>query len=217
MISIIAKDFFLIYYFVIQRQPTGKLRSTKNKWPSPKPSAKVSVPRSPSKKLSFTSQPSILPDTTGVQKTDEYATPEQEDQEVKREENAKEKKRKDDEIKWNMLKKKFGEQAAEETKNRWLQLAEEEKIYQEKKRLEEEKEKLREEKLANILAIENDDFYGEIDDVFEDQSLSDTDSSVSCLLDDADLEDFEKDFEKNTMKSIARDVRDHFNSISDGL
>ena len=41
------------------------------------------------------------------------------------------------------------------------------------------------------------DFYGEIDDVFEDQSLSDTDSSVSCLLDDADLEDFEKDFEKN--------------------
>ena len=149
--------------------------------------------------------------------TNECATLEQEEQEVKREENSKEKKKKDEEMKWNMIKKKFGEQAAEETKNRWLQLAEEEKIYQEKKRLEEEKEKLREEKLANILAIENEDYYDEIDDVFEDQSLSDTDSSVSCLLDDADLEDFEKDFEKNTMKSIARDVRDHFNSVSDGL
>ena len=152
-----------------------------------------------------------------MQKTDEYVNPEQEEQEAKREENAREKKKKDEEMKWNMLKKKFGEQAAEETKNRWLQLAEEEKIYQEKKRLEIEKEKLREENLANILAIENEDYYGEIDDVFQDKSLSETDSSVSCLLDDADLEDFEKDFEKNTMKSIARDVRDHFKSVSDGL
>ena len=150
-------------------------------------------------------------------KTNECANVEQEEQEVKREENSKEKKKKDEEMKWNMIKKKFGEQAAEETKNRWLQLAEEEKIYQEKKKLEEEKEKLREEKLANILAIDNDGYYGEIDEVFEEQSLSDTDSSISCLLDDADFEEFEKDFEKNAMKSIARDVRDHFNSISDGL
>ena len=142
----------------------------------------------------------------------------QEDKEpdVKVEENAKEKKKKEEAKKWDQLKKKYGEQAAEETKNRWLKLTEEEKAYQEQKRIEEEKERRREEKLANILAIENNDFIDDDDDVFaEGDSYSDSASIESFQIDDADLEEFERDFERTAMMDIAKDVRDRLTSVSD--
>lgn len=190
------------------------LRSTKNKWPSPKQPAKSSIQKSPTKKLPFSSQPSILTGAKNEIKDEESTAPVIEEPEEKPEENAKEKKKKEEEKKWNMLKKKYEEQAAEEVKSRWLQLAKEEKVYQEQKKLEEEKERLREEKLANILAIENNDYYDEIDEVFQEAS-SDDDSSVSFELDDEDLENFEADFERNSMKDIARDVRNRLGSSSD--
>ena len=164
--------------------------------------------------MPFSSQPSILSDAKNVQKAEESTAPVIEEPEEKKEENAKEKKKKEKEKKWDMIKKKYEEQAAEEVKRRWLQLAKEEKVYQEQKKLEEEKERLREEKLANILAIENNDYYDEIDEVFQEDS-SDNDSSVSFELDDGDLEEFEAEFEKYSMKDIARDVRNRLGSSSD--
>ena len=193
--------------------------NSKNTFPSPKQQAKSSVQRSPSdtrKKFHVVSKFSIVPNTKDATKMEECMPPEDKEPDVKAEENAKEKKRKEEAKKWDQLKKKYGEQAAEETKDRWSKLAEEEKAYQEQKRIEEEKERRREEKLANILAVENNDYFDEDDDVFaEGDSYSDSASIESFQLDDADLEEFERDFERTAMMDIAKDVRDRLTSVSD--
>ena len=192
----------------------GKQRAAKNKWPTPRQPVKYTVQKSPSKRLSQTNALLMVPDAKATQKAEDCLPPEKEEQEVKPEESAKERKRKDEEKQWSVLKKKFGEQAAKETKEMWMKLAEEEKRYQEQKRLDEEKERRREDKLANILAIETDERYDVIyekdDDVFEEEYLSGTDSSISLLLDETDLDDFERE----TMNDISRDVRERLTSVS---
>ena len=192
---------------------------SKNMFPSPKQQAKSLVQRSPSdtrKKLQLGNKLSMVQNTKDATKMEECMLPEDKEPDVKVEENAKEKKKKEEAKKWDQLKKKYGEQAAEETKDRWLKIAEEEKAYQEQKRIEEEKERRREEKLANILAIENNDYFDEDDDVFaEGDSCSDSASIESFQFDDADLEEFERDFERTTMMDIAKDVRDRLTSVSD--
>ena len=202
-----------------KRQSSVRPGHSKNMFPSPKQQAKSSVQRSPSdtrKKFQVANKLSMVPNTKGATKMEECMPPEDMEADVKVEENIKEKKKKEEAKKWDQLKKKYGEQAAEETKDRWLKLTEAEKAYQEQKRIEEEKERRREEKLANILAIENNDYFDEDDDVFEEgDSYSDTASIESFQLDDADLEEFERDFERTAMMDIAKDVRDRLTSVSD--